>query len=858
MNALYPYQQRVLEQVLAGHNIIVQAPTGAGKTLSALYPFFHNLDRFSEDPYNPASSLPLTCRYAVPMRVLAAQFKREYADLFETMDKSRATRMLRRYKEKLNVALPAIQTGEEAEDPAFESPLTFCTIDQLLASALGTPYSLSPRMANLNVGAVAGSYLILDEFHLYPLDHGSGARTTALALLRLLKGVCRFIVMTATFSSDLLDQLAMLLDATVVRVNAQEELDAIMRGRTRSIRTCEHSMTAETILSVHNKAHAREAGASLVICNTVARAQQMYLDLNAALEQRGERESVRLELLHSRFTPEHRRAKSERLERWLGKDAWKAGRFQGQHTIVVGTQVVEVGLNISANILHTELAPANSLIQRAGRCARFVAQHGEVIVYPLPPNEKGIVSYRPYDEPLCTATWRYLNDTADRGSAIAFSFTEEQKLINAVHSAEDIAMLASFREREDQIQRAIMEALNTHEYGSTSTLIRNVTSISVVVHSAPERAITTNPFTWEHFQLHPTTLEGAWQRLNARRDSAGAEWVLKELQPGGDALESSEDDNDRESVYTWAIVTDPTQIKLASRLVLPPELATYDENVGFRLLLADGVTSTLWMSKPVDAKPASRGRAQQKLGRQGSYVEHITGLMRAYDWSLRRELAWIATQLEDGLRLPPEHVDLAVRLAIACHDIGKLGTDWQHWAHEWQALLITRYGEQYSVQPGREWLAKTDRRHWREERELRQALKACRPTHACASVLASQLDIAGQVMRGLSAEQREAGAALVRAILSAIARHHTPTATEYDTVQWDPAARSPIREALAACRLSADHVTLTLDTCPRGKLRDQWLLPASSDSRQAVLTTWLGFVLVRVLRLCDQRAERDW
>ena len=50
--------------------------------------------------------------------------------------------------------------------------LTFCTIDQLLASFLAIPYGVGPNRANLNVAGVAGSYLVLDEFHLYPLLDG--------------------------------------------------------------------------------------------------------------------------------------------------------------------------------------------------------------------------------------------------------------------------------------------------------------------------------------------------------------------------------------------------------------------------------------------------------------------------------------------------------------------------------------------------------------------------------------------------------------------------------------------------------------------------------------------------------------
>jgi CRISPR-associated endonuclease/helicase Cas3 len=855
----YPYQERVHALLKAGKNVILQAPTGAGKTRAGLYPFMENLAQWSDKDRLSDAPLPLACRYAVPMRVLATQFEREYQEHFARMERKRATRLSDTYTKKLGIEVPAIQTGETPGDPRFESPLTFCTIDQLLASFIGTPYSIGTRQANLNVGAVIGSYLILDEFHLYPLEpSGNGACMTTLAMLRLLKGLSPFVLMTATFSTALLEKLATLLDAVVVRVDDAEELQEIMQGRERVLRVEDAVMTPEVILAAHERAVERHAGSSLVVCNTVARAQAMYVQLREALAAQGRQEQTRLILLHSRFTPEDRKVKSEHLEEWLSKDQWKDGRFEGQDTIVVGTQVVEVGLNISAGVLHTELAPANSLIQRAGRCGRFAQQHGEVIVYRIPPREDGKVSYRPYDHGLCEHTWEYLSVmiTQSGTPALLFGFKEEQVLIDAVHTEEDTKMLGIFERDEGQIKREIMRVLETHEPGKEGELIRDVRQVTVVIHPTPEQAITTKPFTWQSFSLRPGTLMGAWNALDERRQVLGfngPDWVMKQLIAVGDATGAEEEDSRREQVYTWDKITNVSQLLSALRVALPSELATYDAELGFRLLQGEDEHTTGWQSSPIK----SRG-SMPTFGKrtQRSYVEHISGLLCAYDWSVQRELAWIAARLEQALLLPGGSLDEAVRLAIACHDIGKLGMAWQQWAYEWQELLQQKYGPQYAIQPGREFLAKTDGlADWREENDLKKQLSRMRlPQHACAGVVASAMLIA----RRLAGTNQQGGLALIRAVLSAIARHHAPTATTYQAITWNEAAKPVIQRALEACRLSPDLTGLDLSTLPEGSVSNNWLLKPGYETRLDLFATWLGFVLVRALRLCDQRAEREW
>jgi CRISPR-associated endonuclease/helicase Cas3 len=309
MTELYPYQKRVIETLLGQEkkNVILVVPTGGGKTWAAVLPFLQ--DRAYGDGLLPEKAL-----YAVPMRVLTTQFKETCRKLIEEELDSALFQELAKQYQRFGGDLNSLQTGETPEDPQFESMIVACTIDQLLASALGVPYSVGHNAANINVGAVCGSYLILDEPHLYPLAEGGrsykGALTTCLEMLRLLKGLTRFVFMSATMSSELVERLSEIVDAEVITVD-NDELVEINKGRCRTIERSSTPMNAESILQAHDRC-------SLVICNTVQQAQEMYLDLEAQLKQRGQ--GTQLKLLHSRFSDEDRQAQGKELSQVLGKE----------------------------------------------------------------------------------------------------------------------------------------------------------------------------------------------------------------------------------------------------------------------------------------------------------------------------------------------------------------------------------------------------------------------------------------------------------------------------------------------------------------------------------------------------------
>jgi len=113
-----------------------------------------------------------------------------------------------------------------------------------------------------------------------------------------------------------------------------------------------------------NPGHHAESGLTLIIVNTVDRATKLYELLHDQLK----REGIPIRLIHSRFRPHER-------EQWADfLNQKNAGR-----RILISTQVIEAGVDLSAKVLYTELAPWAALVQRFGRCARYPGETGHVI-----------------------------------------------------------------------------------------------------------------------------------------------------------------------------------------------------------------------------------------------------------------------------------------------------------------------------------------------------------------------------------------------------------------------------------------------------------------------------------------------
>ncbi len=260
--APYPYQRRVAAALLAreaadaayalgymtdarrqgtgpitaGPGLIISAPTGAGKTWGTLVPFI----------YSRIQGHPIADRllYALPLRSLADSLYRTTHDCLCAL----------RLEQRIPVRL---QTGETGSIPGVGDPLLaegriiFCTIDQLLSSYLGIPFSVSPRMANINAGALVGSLIVFDEYHLLDPD---GSFRTALLLARHLSGVARVVWMTATQAKTARDLLCeqRYLNALPVEVG-HEEISRMpsQRNKERVWRWSSRALSARAVVDSH-------------------------------------------------------------------------------------------------------------------------------------------------------------------------------------------------------------------------------------------------------------------------------------------------------------------------------------------------------------------------------------------------------------------------------------------------------------------------------------------------------------------------------------------------------------------------------------------------------------------------------
>lgn len=826
----YDYQRMVSDMVVGGHDLILQAPTGAGKTRAALEPGIQGLYRNGNSGSH--TEHPPRIVYGVPMRVLARSFVEDY----------RGLAYRKAWRPEWN---PTIQTGEQPEDELFEGKVIFATVDQMLASFLNLPYGLPRRLGNINAGALIGAYLVFDEFHLYPQQQ---MMLTALAMLKMLKGISRFTLMSATFSRRFLDALGDLLEADVVAESPEELLFrdlTYLQSQERTWHAEDGPLTGERAAEL-----IEDRERALCICNTVDRAQALYRDLKDRLPE------YEVRLLHSRFYRQDRKAIEDvALARLGNKDTMP--EHLSRPFVLVATQVVEVGLDISSEILLTECAPAASLIQRAGRCARWGGEGTVHIFQPYALNDDGEweVNYAPYldegKEAICERTWEALSSLEFRGRVLRFA--KEQDLIDRTHGPADEEWIGGLEQKVMDRMGVITDCMREPDPGWLGNLIRNNMRVPLYVHPDPNRDehLTGKPWRRESFSLSKGQVtrlfEGGtiWGGQEEREDDPETPWV--------------------KSVYKWYGLREAGEAYQNWMFVAHPEAVSYSAEEGLRL-----------HPGPAPAPP-SPDEAEASFERPDyhpeRYHEHVAGLHMAYtlpqtvskrhkdgrtaDYHrlpLRDELAYPLDRLCARMNLDAALGERLMRLTLVLHDLGKLNRPWQAWARAWQKYLSEAGHDPELPLDDPDPLAHTRFDKASEaHRELQRKLKhPGRGTHAVEGAEATL-----ELLRHACHDEE----IWLAVALAAIMRHHTPTAEKCGAFAMVEEGQAALERALAECGFDAEAPDWALQAQTEFS-RSGYELDDAIDTVTPFLNSYdpglLYFVFVRCLRLADQRSGRYW
>jgi CRISPR-associated endonuclease/helicase Cas3 len=358
-------------------NRVIRIPTGLGKTEGVLAAWsFHRVGH-ADDLW------PRRLIWSLPMRALVEQTEHVAREL--------ASRMPTGQRPEVYVAMGGEDAAEWYLYPEHPA-IIIGTQDMLLSRALNRGYA-SPRARwPMEFGMLNHDALwVMDEVQLMDVGLATSAQLQAFReqdRTRRLRP-CYTWWMSATLQPAWLRSVDTdVHHAEWIRnpctITPNQRTGGLWDvGKTLIVDSIDHDDApafARRILAEHASATPGQYGRiTLVVCNTVDRACKTFNALQTAGRVDG------IELVHSRFRPAER-------EGWRERFLSRSACTNDVDRIIVATQVVEAGVDISAVSLITELAPWPSLVQRFGRCARYGGS-GRIVVIDRGRDESAAAPY---------------------------------------------------------------------------------------------------------------------------------------------------------------------------------------------------------------------------------------------------------------------------------------------------------------------------------------------------------------------------------------------------------------------------------------------------------------------------------
>ena len=361
----YPYQQQLAEA--PSWPALLNIPTGMGKTAAVTLAWLYKRGWRAKGRHADVDdATPRRLVWCLPMRTLVEQTHKNTNVWLTRLG-------IRGKAGEGKVSVHLLMGGEPDQKTWTEHPeedmILIGTQDMLLSRALMRGYGVSRYQWPVHFALLHNDCLwAFDEVQLMGAGMATSAQLEAFRRKFPLPRSSRSIWLSATLrrdwlaTVDLAEQLSNFATLTLGDGDHHQAADRLHADKPLS--RADASLTeaannekgakdyierlGQAVLEQHDA-----GGQTLVIVNQVERAQRLFGRIR---EQRRDRNDL---LIHARFRPSERTEQSDQLS------------APTTDRIVVATQAIEAGVDVSSKILFTELAPWSSLVQRFGRCNRY-------------------------------------------------------------------------------------------------------------------------------------------------------------------------------------------------------------------------------------------------------------------------------------------------------------------------------------------------------------------------------------------------------------------------------------------------------------------------------------------------------
>ena len=253
------------------------------------------------------------------------------------------------------------------------------TVDQAILPILPVRHNF------VRLWGLANRVVIFDEIHAYDAYTG----TLLVQLLRWLMALgSSVILLSATLPPSIRRKLAEVTNSAMPEEEmAYPRLSVFQSGQARQIRFATDATRRRTLrlvgiqpdlMSMRTAIEGQliNGGLGLALVNTVQRAQDLFrlFPEGAPIEKAGKRigkhlsDGTEVFLFHARFPADGRQQRENHAIAAFGPNANRAGR-----KILIATQVAEQSLDLDFDVIATDLAPIDLVLQRAGRLWRHAS-----------------------------------------------------------------------------------------------------------------------------------------------------------------------------------------------------------------------------------------------------------------------------------------------------------------------------------------------------------------------------------------------------------------------------------------------------------------------------------------------------